>query len=513
MKHKITIPLIIFTTIFSWFSWLPIKVQAASPVLITEVQTGFIDGNGTEFPKQEFIELTNVTAAAVNMTGWRIDYLSAANDGSAGPTAVIDNLSSQISGNGHGIWEHEGYYPIPPDSIFGFGDNSSTGFLAKTGGHVRLMNGSTMIDCVSWGSAVAITGCDKVASPAPAGYTLQRKMLNGVYDKSAGVANLKPATPQGGNIYSPNVTTTPAPTTPPAPTSPEPTCANIELSEILANPAGDDAQGEFIEIYNPTNQSQELYGCSIQLANGKKFSFAANDVILANSYLSLPYTVTSLQLSNSGGTVSLITVSNQTSTDYPTVSDDQAWALIDGVWQITNQATPGARNILVLPNIITDQSVVTISDGLEACPAGKFRNPETGRCKNIVIETVAAACGVGQERNPDTGRCRKIVTTTVVPCQPDQTRNPDTGRCRKNDVVSSAVKPCDPGQERNPDTGRCRKQVQTTKVLGDSTKHAPNYYNWLAIVIVASLAISYGIYEYRNDLKNLWFRLRRRTVN
>jgi hypothetical protein len=504
MKYKATTFLIILVSIYASFGWQ--SAQAANPpVLITEVQTGFIDANGVESPKQEFIELANVSSAAVNMTGWKLEYLSSANDGTGSVTQTIDTISGQISINGHGIWEHEGYYPIPPDSIFGVGDTSSSGFLAKSGGHVRLMNGTTMVDCVSWGSAVTIAGCDKVSAAAPAGYTLQRRLTNSTYDKSAGVANLTPATPQGNNIYSTSVTA-PVITPPADPVQPTPVpdCDGLQLSEILANPAGDDAQGEFIELYNPLDHLETLYGCSLQLANGKQYAFTAADSIASKEYKAFPYSATNLQLSNSGTSVTLVMANSQITTTYPEVSDDQAWALLNGGWYLTTQPTPNTANVIYQPAKVTTTTIAdTVTAELQPCPVGKYRNPDTGRCRNVVVVAPIVTCTVGQERNPLTGRCRKIaVAATPTSCQPDQTRNPDTGRCRKTDAQTTQ-KPCDAGQERNPDTGRCRKQTTNTggKVLGDSITK-PQTYHYLLVGTILTGVLGYAVYEYRKDFVN-----------
>jgi hypothetical protein len=511
MTKKLLTFLTVAATIINVFGLRPV-LAANPPILITELQTGFIDNNGVEFPRQEFIELTNVSSSAVNLTGWRLEYLSAANDGSTPASLTIDTLNGQISINGHGMWEHEGYYPISPDSIFGVGDTSSSGYLAKSGGHVRLINGTTMIDCVSWGTAVAIAGCDKVSATAGAGYTIQRRLTNGTYDKSTGVANLTPATPQGNNIYS--LTAVLPPVTPvinPVQPTPLPSCENIQLSEVLANPAGDDNQGEFIELYNPLDHDQSLYGCSLRLSNGKEYAFSAVDSINSHQYMAFPYSATGLQLSNSGTTVTLLAVSQQTSTSYPAVGDDESWAFVAGTWYITKQPTPNLPNLLsIQPVITTVPSTIVLVAELAVCPLGKYRNLITGRCRNIVeASSAVATCVVGQERNPTTGRCRKISGTTVkTACPAGQERNSATDRCRKV-AAATTQKACPAGQEFNSQTNRCRKLTATAKVLGVNTK-SPRGYHYALVAVVLTAALAYGIYEYRHGISRLFSYLKRR---
>jgi hypothetical protein len=73
-------------------------------------------------------------------------------------------------------------------------------------------------------------------------------------------------------------------------------------------------------------------------------------------------------------------------------------------------------------------------EALPDCPAGKFRNPETNRCKSYeTLTSILAACAEGYYRNPETNRCKKITkaTATLTPCKEGYERNPETNRCRQ----------------------------------------------------------------------------------
>src|SRR5690606_15418215 len=122
----------------------------------------------------------------------------------------------------------------------------------------------------------------------------------------------------------------------------------------------------------------------------------------------------------------------------------------DGVWVYTNRPTPGSAN---LPSIIVD---IQNELGLAPCPPGKYRNPLTNRCRNIVADaSVLAACKDGQYRNPETNRCRKIEASTLKPCKDGQYRSEETNRCR-NILGASTLKPCKDNQYRSEETNRCR---------------------------------------------------------
>src|SRR5690606_33475446 len=66
---------------------------------------------------------------------------------------------------------------------------------------------------------------------------------------------------------------------------------------------------------------------------------------------------------------------------YENSGDDVSWALVDDVWIFTNQITLGAANKPYLQSAVDEvESVTTI---YAPCPAGKYRNPETNRCRSI----------------------------------------------------------------------------------------------------------------------------------
>lgn len=534
MVQKLLFTAAFFATLCMGFM-TPAVSASAVPALITEVQTGFIDNaSGLEYPKQEFIEIANISSSVLSLNGWRIEYLSAAHDGTAAPTSVLVELQGSLPLNGQALFSYVGYNPAMSDLGFGMGSTSTSGMLAKSGGHIRMVTADgTQIDCVAWGSAVAIAGCDKVNALPSTGQTMQRPHSdNGSYDKILGIKSMAPPTPKGGEIYtpspgpsnpSPGSPQTPGvdpevPEEPQEPQEPEPTepeesqsCSVIELSEVLPNPMGDDASGEFIELYNSSDQAVSLNGCSLRLGTtGKTYTFASDAQMAVHEYKAFYYGTTALQLSNSGGEVWLLAPGVQSSLTYPSSTDDQAWALIDGAWQTTFRPTPNAQNVLYIPGESDDDTTTDIiAASIEPCPVGKYRNPATNRCKNTDSEP--AACDAGQERNPETNRCRKIATTssTTTPCEPGQERNPLTNRCRKIASSTSTTTACAEGQERNPETNRCRKVAgaSTSKASPDDTAGKANQ-NYRILIAVLILIAGYALYEYRQDIRSNFNKLR-----
>jgi hypothetical protein len=187
---------------------------------------------------------------------------------------------------------------------------------------------------------------------------------------------------------------------------------------------------------------------------------------------------------------------------YNTPLDGESWAWIDNAWQYTNQPSPGAANLI---SLVEEVQIDATDSGLSACPAGKYRNPLTNRCRNITTDSaVLASCDTDQYRNPETGRCRKIENTSLTPCKEGQYRSEETNRCRSIQTASTA-KPCKDNQYRSEETNRCRNlpassvpeaafAVQPIKDTGLA------FIGWWALGGVALLAGGYAIWEWRREL-------------
>ena len=78
----------------------------------------------------------------------------------------------------------------------------------------------------------------------------------------------------------------------------------VFIKEVLPNPAGKDAAGEYLILLNDGGETVNLRGVSVVDAGGKKFVFG-DQVILANQELKLPYALTRINLNNDGDTITL----------------------------------------------------------------------------------------------------------------------------------------------------------------------------------------------------------------
>lgn len=279
------------------------------------------------------------------------------------------------------------------------------------------------------------------------------------------------------------------------------------VTEILPNAIGTDTGNEFIELYNPTNQTIDLslYSVKTGTESDKTYSFPIGSTIGPGEYRSFSDSLMKFTLLNTSSRVVLMAASGDVTGDtgmYDAPGDGESWALIDDVWQYTNQPTPGAMN---RKSIVIEAEPDSTDVGLAPCPAGKYRNPLTGRCRSIVSDAaVLATCDSDQYRHPETGRCRKITTSMLSPCKDGQYRSEETNRCRTI-IAASSAKPCKDNQYRSEETGRCRNlpvagvpdaafAVRTIKDTGMV------FIGWWALGAVGLAAVGYGIWEWRRDI-------------
>lgn len=281
--------------------------------------------------------------------------------------------------------------------------------------------------------------------------------------------------------------------------------STVFINEIVANPSGADTNGgEYVEVYNGGTEAVSLAGCAID--TDKASNIWLPDIMLdSDSYYAIPLFD---KLLNGGGTVTFLAYSDEYGVDYPKLGDNESWSNIDGVWQVSKLQTPGAKN---QPTPV--DSTTAELDDLASCPEGKYRNPDTNRCRNIV-DTASSLlpCPAGKIRNPLTNRCRNVTSSgsQLTPCKTGQERNPATNRCRNIAVTGSQLTPCQAGYERNPDTNRCRKSGTAVLGVADFPEPGPTELHNGVLVIGTLLALAYGVYEYRFDLENWYSKLRQK---
>lgn len=277
--------------------------------------------------------------------------------------------------------------------------------------------------------------------------------------------------------------------------------------------------GDYIKLYVGSLEAENLVDFVVRTGSSLSSRTSSNTFYLAdyepqNGYITIMTNADGekVSLTNSGGYVWLEDVYegqiySNTMTEYQSATSNyQGWSLArddNNLWQWTLTPQPGAPNRISLLEVTGDTT---------ACPAGKYLNPETGRCRTIEEAVNAlSACAEGEYRNPTTNRCRKIVAAgdSLVSCGEGQERNPLTNRCRSIASAVAELLPCDEGYERNPATNRCRKVMGTAigagKPVAQSAKMPDsdptmNAWGWALVAVAVSGVVGYGVYEWRNEV-------------
>jgi len=124
---------------------------------------------------------------------------------------------------------------------------------------------------------------------------------------------------------------------------------NLILSEILPNPIGTDADGEFIEIYNPTDSEANLEGWILNDASTNGRHILENTEIASGTYIIIPRTVFSFALNNSGEESVTLTKPGGTvaaTVTFDAVPEGSSHSFLNNAWQNTTTPTPNAKNII-----------------------------------------------------------------------------------------------------------------------------------------------------------------------
>lgn len=508
-------------------------LAVSSGVVLFQLQTGGATAT------QEFILLYNQSQTDINVTNWCLQY-SSSND-NVGFKSCIAPPDTTTE-----LWvEPQGYISFAtndfsavnptfaPDYIF-------VGGMAGASGHMRLLDSQNQeIDKIGWGTAVNPETTSAVAHST--GKVLSRNLLatnidtdNNIVDFSS---QLIPSVIMSG-LYEVFV--------------PIDLCPNIdEVQEVLPEgflqdedgecfidvcinlddlqkllPAGYQIDGngdcieiplesrtvfitelypdapsydtgqEFIELYNPNAEALNLEGYRLQVGPSfsKQFIFGKQE-LLAGAYASFSDLETGIVLPNSSGVaIRLIAPAGNTvyqTSPYENADENKSWSMIEDQWVYTNQITRSAPNKSYIEP--AQDEVLGVTTVQAPCPAGKYRNPETNRCRTI-----------------------ETAVSQLKPCDEDEFRNPETNRCKSFTSSTNNLKPCEEGEVRNPETNRCRKAsslAATTEselpIVEDvAVQTSSGKFNWPVLLSALAVTLGYMIYEWRNEIK-LKFQLRR----
>lgn len=433
------------------------EFRFTSDLIIKAVNPGYtIDGTQNV---GEFIELQKLTDNPdFSLAGYGLRYTN-----SSGKSTLLLDFSEGSLMTGETLLMR---FARSPDSDRADATYMTT--LAMTAGRVELIYHEEVIDGVCWGTGTNCLSSFKSSRPT----TLLRDFDTGIFEH---IIDYKPEF----DLAHPSLVLPPVPETPPGSddNASEATaqCYNLEFSEILAYYATDKSE-QFIELYNPSEQTVNLNQCSLRY---KKKTYFLSGKIAPDSYYAYypaqqPAGFSLTKNPNSSNTVELIDANGvvvdtlvynhgqKKSTSYARFYTSNS----EEIWDLTYATTPSAANVY---------------QEFRSCPAGKVINLDTGNCVNVTSGSSATACPEGKYLNPLTGRCKKIEDDSSVP------------------------KPCAAGYERNPETNRCRKVTSANNganyALVPNTSSSRSVFVAAGIVaLIVSLGTGYIILQFRREI-------------
>lgn len=322
---------------------VPRSAEAVAQVVINEV---LYDAPGTD-TGQEWLELYNAGESAVDLSGWRVER---------GGTSFA--LAAELP---------DGTLLTPGDFLL-IGESSVaearvvTTLVMQNGGNatdgVRLVDRSgSIVDVVLYDEPNANNLPDETGAPSTSfapdvaeGHSLARITDGG--DTNASGADFRDVsipTPGASNSSSP-VSSTPD-TQPSTPASSIP--AGIVVNEVLPDPVGSDAAGEFIELYNPTGSTADLSGSKLDDAEGgsNSWKIPSGTTLVPGAYRAFKRTETGIAFNNDGDSARLLSSDGSVIsilTYTKSSKEGSAWARTgNGTAAWTIQPTPGTANVIV----------------------------------------------------------------------------------------------------------------------------------------------------------------------
>ncbi|HSW36850.1 MAG TPA: lamin tail domain-containing protein [Candidatus Saccharimonadales bacterium] len=468
---------------------------AATPsIFITEIQTSNASAG------EEFVKLYNATdqdidfADALNQgqNVWKLQFYSSTTVANGNPdwtkpsasltlTGVIAAhdyylLSSAQTQNGASIVYRPG--SIDPDQTY-------SPRLADSGGGLQLVDVSSSRteshDRVMWHQPVAGQSLPSGVLPSPAPSSSLQRLTNedGEYiERDGQLTNFAvesqispkdtwtPPTPTDSNTNDPSEnssdtgssdSTSDSPNDNTVPeTEPVETVNNLNLSppeitELLPNPASpaSDGMDEYVEVYNPNNTDFNLKGYTLETGTSTlhDFTFTSDTILPAGSYTAFYSKDTHLSLTNSGSQTRLLDPIGQTLNQ----TDIYPNAPDGQTWALNNEkwqwtTTPTPN----AANLITTPAVAAIS------------NKTTSNIKTASKKTTK------------TSKSKVLGANTTKPKKPKSSKTalPATNLAANPAALQTPIHP------------------------------------W-TLALVALLALLYGAYEYRHDLKNRYLQFRR----
>jgi gliding motility-associated-like protein len=241
-------------------------------VVISEVYGG--GGNAGATYKNDFIELYNPSNTAVDLTGWSVQYSSAAGTSNW----AVTPLTGSIPAKGFYLVQEAigagGTTNLPTPDAIGIIPLSGTAGKVILSNTITALNGANpssaaVIDKVGFGSTA--TGFEGAPTPATINTTsIERKASSTSTAATLTVGGSEEFSGNGEDTGNNNADFVVQAPNPQNSSVIEPTGANhVVISEVYGGGGNSGAtyKNDFIELYNPTNAAVDLTGWSVQYAS------------------------------------------------------------------------------------------------------------------------------------------------------------------------------------------------------------------------------------------------------
>lgn len=138
------------------------------------------------------------------------------------------------------------------------------------------------------------------------------------------------------------------------------------FSEALPNPEGSDSTNEWIELYNPYDETLNLSGLKLDDADGGSSPYSLSGELGAETYLLVWVEDSGLSLNNGGDSIRLLGVNNEIlwSVDYTNSTEGQSYAFINDSYFWTSP-TPNSDNEIAASEIEENYENGDLSEVIE----------------------------------------------------------------------------------------------------------------------------------------------------
>jgi len=302
-------------------------LAAPTDILLSEVSIAGIEAS------DEFIELYNQGDTSLDLSGLQLRRRTSS--GSESSIKVFAK-NSIILAHGYFLWANsQGIFKIPfadsETSSSALAPDNSIGLFTKSG-----VDG-VLIDSIAWGKGAPFSPATP-AFPNPEKQTSLTRAL-ATLSWSQGIVT---PTNSKGVIW---VTPVPEPIPEPLPL---PGANTVRFNEVFPNSAAKGDQGEFIELYNLGNTSQDISGWIIRDATKTgKYTFPTGTLFLADTYLVITDQTFTLSLNNTNETLSLFDATGAVidTMNYEKTKEDVSLNFTTSGWR-GGRPTPGKINEL-----------------------------------------------------------------------------------------------------------------------------------------------------------------------